>query len=332
MMTTDRIPVDFLLIDWGTSSFRVWAVASDGRVAAERRSSEGMKSCTKADFPRVLEAHLAAMKVPEQVPLMICGMVGAREGWHEAGYLPVPTLLSDIVGSAVSVPFHGRDLRILPGLCQAAGAPNVMRGEETQLLGVATDAEGLACLPGTHSKWVRLGANRIEAFESYMTGEVFSLFVKHSILASSLSPCPPSETPDQDFMEAASTALAKPAQVWRLIFQLRAGDLLSSRDWISARSRLSGLLIGAEVASARDRFGASRVDLVASGPISLLYKAALGAANFNVRLVEAEAATRAGLLQAANQIWPKRVPHSSGAGWSSFNRAVSDLRRPDRQP
>ena len=150
----------YAAVDWGTSSFRLWIVSESGAVLAERRSGEGMTTAAKSGFSAILESHLSAVSAPAHLPVIVCGMAGARQGWVEAGYLDTPAPLSAIVKAAVTVPDANRDIRILPGLAQRSEeAPDVIRGEETQLLGAISQLGGgshLVCMPGTHSKWVRV--------------------------------------------------------------------------------------------------------------------------------------------------------------------------------
>ena len=177
-------PAAFVAVDWGTSSFRGWLVSADGEALAESRGSEGMLHCIGTGFAPVLRDHLAQLGAHEDMPVLICGMAGARQGWAEAPYLKTPTRLDVLHEGSIRVDAPG-DVRILPGVAQAhADRPDVMRGEETQLLGVTEPGfTGLVCIPGTHSKWVSIEAGRIVEFTTYMTGELFSVISQHSILA-----------------------------------------------------------------------------------------------------------------------------------------------------
>src|SRR5215471_12998977 len=144
----------YVAVDWGTSSFRLWLVGNEGGVLGERRSGEGMTTAAQTGFAEVLQSHLAAVSAPEDLPVIVCGMAGARQGWVEAGYIDTPTSLAAILTGAVSVPGQKRDVRILPGLAQRSKeAPDVIRGEETQLLGAMPSGaagEQMVCMPGTH--------------------------------------------------------------------------------------------------------------------------------------------------------------------------------------
>ena len=127
-------------IDWGTSSFRAWLLDRVGAVLAESRGGEGMlaASATPGGFPAVLEKHLDTMGAARNLPVIICGMAGARQGWIEAPYVDVPATFGDVLAGAVRVPGIDRDVRIVPGLAQRLeSTPDVMRGEETQLAGAA---------------------------------------------------------------------------------------------------------------------------------------------------------------------------------------------------
>jgi 2-dehydro-3-deoxygalactonokinase len=177
----------YAAVDWGTSSFRLWLVDRAGGVLQERRSQEGMMAAAKLGFAAVLQSHLDAVGAANDLPVVICGMAGARQGWVEAGYIDTPAHLAFIPERAVPVPGRSRDIRILPGIAQLdPKAPDVMRGEETQLLGaLGVDAAGEAvvCIPGTHSKWARVSGGTVERFATFMTGELFSVVSRETILS-----------------------------------------------------------------------------------------------------------------------------------------------------
>lgn len=306
----------FVGVDWGTSSFRAWLMAADGQVLAHTRSSEGMLHCAQAGFAPVLQAHLAQLQAPAGLPVLMCGMVGARQGWLEAPYLHTPTRLDALHQGAVPVPFDfaGHELRILPGVaCTDARQPDVMRGEETQLLGaIAPDFTGSVCIPGTHSKWVSLQHGAISGFATCMTGELFAVLSRHSILSHAVEATEAAEVaaaaqvPDAAFLEGVAGALREPAALTQLLFRLRAAQLLGHEQRADGAARLSGLLIGAEIAAMRARqegAGAQGVQLIAAGRLGTLYHAALEAAGFAPTLRDAEDASRQGLVQAARRLW-----------------------------
>jgi 2-dehydro-3-deoxygalactonokinase len=311
-----------MVVDWGTSSFRGWLMSADGEALAESRGGEGMLYCTGggagAGFAPVLRDHLARLGAPKGAPVLICGMAGARQGWAEAPYLKTPTRLDALHEGAIRIDAPG-DIRILPGIAQARpDRPDVMRGEETQLLGVTEpDFTGLVCIPGTHSKWVRIEAGRIVEFSTYMTGELYAVIAQHSILTHAVetagSGASPLAVDSQPFREGLSAALAEPTALTASLFQLRAAQLLGFEQRADGAARLSGLLIGTELADAARRHGLlgsgplRSVRLIAAGALGQLYEAALAGQGLDVTTVDAEQASRLGLAKAAIALWGAKV-------------------------
>ncbi|ANM03027.1 2-dehydro-3-deoxygalactonokinase [Rhizobium phaseoli] len=298
----------YVAVDWGTSSFRLWLMARDGSVLAERRSGEGMTSAAKTGFSAVLSGHLAAVEAPDTLPVIVCGMAGARQGWVEAGYIDVPTPLASILTAAVRVPGESRDIRILPGLAQRQTAtPDVMRGEETQLLGAlgGTSAGPQAvCMPGTHSKWVHVGDAEVTGFSTFMTGELFDAISKHTILSHAVAGAEEQPADAAAFEAAVSAAFARPALASNLLFTARSGQLLHGISAAAAQARLSGTLIGLEIAGALQDAATSGITLVASGRLQALYEQAFKTLSLAFTAIDADAAVRRGLSAAADAIWP----------------------------
>lgn len=297
----------FAAVDWGTSSFRLWLVNAGGQVLGERRSDQGMTAAARTGFASVLQSHLDALSVPADLPVVICGMAGARQGWVEAGYLDTPAHLSDILKGAVAVSGQARDIRILPGIAQRdAAAPDVMRGEETQLLGaLGLDAPGeaLVCMPGTHSKWVRIRGGAVERFATFMTGELFSAVARDTILSHAVAGA--EEAVDADaFGAAVAEAFAAPELSANLLFRVRSRQLLFGGSAQAARETISGTLIGVELAAGlAEREQVTPVTLIVSGRLQRLYQIALERLSIPLNVVDAEEAVRRGLAGAAAAIW-----------------------------
>jgi len=303
-------------VDWGTSSFRLWLLDRAGTVLAERRSGEGMTTAATEGFSQILEKHLAAAGAPAGLPVIVCGMAGARQGWIEAPYVTVPAGLDGILAGAVPVPGQGsRDIRILPGLAQRDEAtPDVMRGEETQLAGIVplfSSGSHVVCMPGTHSKWVAAADGSIQGFRTWLTGELFSILSKQSILRHSVGENPlPAQPGDPVFLAACGKALEEGGDIGSSLFRIRAATLLQDQKPEAAAATLSGLLIGAEIASARRIYpaAADKIILVASGALGSLYAAALKLAGCAVLHADADEAVRAGLFEAARRLgWAEPV-------------------------
>ena len=306
---TDPAPEPaYVAVDWGTSSFRLWLIGKDGGVLAERRSGEGMTTAARTGFAEVLASHLAAIAAPQGLPVLICGMAGAKQGWVEAGYLDTPAALADIPAAAVRIPGVDADIRILPGLAQRdANAPAVMRGEETQLLGAAGelgDGDHLVCMPGTHSKWVRLSGGRVSGFSTFMTGELFEAIAKNTILSHSIADAGAISGDSAAFRAAVSRMVANPALATSQLFSVRAGALIAGLSPDDAKARLSGTLIGLEIAGALSHAAeGTPVALVVSGGLGALYREALAAAGLSPSIIDADTAVRNGLSAGAKALW-----------------------------
>ena len=270
--------VDWVAVDWGTSNLRAWGIAPGGGVTFEKSSPKGMGKLTREDFPQALAELLAGVAPASAgaLDVLICGMAGARQGWLEAPYLEAPTDLRGLLDGAVrpAMPDGRIAPAILPGVCQKAGADNVMRGEETQLLGLATltpGFSGVVCMPGTHSKWAQLAGTRIESFSTAMTGEMFEVLRTHSVLRHSFNGDINGPGRADGFAKGAAAGLDHPEQLLGTLFQVRAASLLSGRqpDWCAGY--LSGLLIGTEIGSNRHLIGAQSVPLIGSPALCALY-------------------------------------------------------------
>ncbi|WP_295530013.1 2-dehydro-3-deoxygalactonokinase [uncultured Thioclava sp.] len=283
---------EWIAADWGTTHLRLWAMRGQN-VLSKRSCDQGMGRLSPAQFGPVLEAEIAQWGADwAGIPVVACGMVGSRQGWSEAPYHPTPT---DPRAHLIRVPDHApRPVYIACGIRQD-DPPDVMRGEETQIAGLLAQTpefDGVVCLPGTHTKWVRLRAGRIERFQSCMTGELFELISQQSVLRHTLD----LQGSDLSAFDAAcAEALGDPARAYGGLFALRAAALLNGLDPISAASRLSGLLIGWELAATRDLWSGQTAALIGTAKLAALYARALGANGVQTQDYPAEPTTLAGL-------------------------------------
>jgi 2-dehydro-3-deoxygalactonokinase len=300
--------IAWIAVDWGTSNLRAWGIGDNGTVMSAATSDQGMGKLAPEQFPAALVAVVNQLQ-PAGGPLdvVICGMAGARQGWMEAPYLEAPTDLSTLGRGAVRPVVDGSSLKvsILPGVCQRGGGENVMRGEETQLLGLATlnpGYSGLVCMPGTHSKWAQLSGTQISGFTTAMTGEMFDLLKTHSVLRHSLNG--PLDGPEREhgFQTGARAGLDHPEMLLGQLFRTRASSLLSGRapDWCAGY--LSGLLIGTEIAANRNQLGTDPVPLIGSAGLCGLYAGVLGMAGAAGRVVDSTEVVLAGLKAARASI------------------------------
>ena len=205
-----------------------------------------------------------------ETDVLLSGMVGSRQGWREAAYLPCPAGAAEIAGRLLPVPFEGARVRIVPGLAfvDAAGVPEVMRGEETQILG-AMPGSGLACLPGSHSKWVEVADGRITAFATYLSGEAFAALRHATILGRMMAEAPHDSVA---FAEGVARA-ASPGHLLHHLFGVRTRGLFGTLADTAGASYLSGLLVGHEVRAALPAGG--HVHLIGAPTLTALYAAAI---------------------------------------------------------
>lgn len=301
-MTSSAGPV-LAAVDWGTTNLRIWLMGGIGDVLAERKSGEGMTSAA-GRFAAILDGHLSAMGCPDGLPAIVCGMAGARQGWVEAGYLDLPARIEAFAAGSTEAPGARRPVRILPGLAQRGDAPDVMRGEETQIAGAGLgEGHHLVCMPGTHSKWVRVADGAVTGFQTAMTGELFQVLASQSILRHSLGETPDAGPPSSPaFVSALRRMLDAPERLTSELFGIRAGGLLAGLSPSDAAAMLSGLLIGAEIAGAKARTSEA-ITLVASGAMAERYGVALDVAGLAFRRVDADEAVRRGLFAAGKRLY-----------------------------
>ncbi|WP_420550736.1 2-dehydro-3-deoxygalactonokinase [Litorivicinus lipolyticus] len=290
-------PASFVGVDWGTSSFRLWALTDHGHILAASRGPYGMAQLKKDDYASVLNNSLDDLGVDASVPVIICGMAGAAQGWHEAPYCSAPAHLHQLGVDAVRVPGVNRDVRILPGVKQQHPA-NVMRGEETQIAGLLhshPDFSGTVCMPGTHTKWVTIQNQSIVDFETCMTGEQFALLSSQSVLSHSMSS---TEWDDNAFLDGVRETLAQSDAVARRLFSIRAETLVGTQTAAQARARLSGLLIGQELAATRPYWRDQCVTLIGEPDLCALYAIAFASCDARSHTMTGESMTIAGLVSA----------------------------------
>ncbi|MEM7288909.1 MAG: 2-dehydro-3-deoxygalactonokinase [Pseudomonadota bacterium] len=289
---------EWIAVDWGTTRLRCWLVGSAGEVLKSMSSEDGMGSLKPNEFePALLKLLGDDLQADRQVSTIACGMVGARQGWTEAAYVAVPCYPPDCT-NATFAPVADKRLRviILPGLSQTEPA-DVMRGEETQIAGYLANYpnfRGTLCLPGTHTKWVKIDGGQIRSFTTFMTGDLFAAITRHTVLRHSID----FDWDDQAFDNAVDEALRAPDSVSALLFNLRAGDLLENRNTGFANARASGLLMGLELAGARTYWEAKDIALVGSEQLCTRYARALEIAGQKATLTDGDHMVLSGLKSA----------------------------------
>ena len=221
----------------------------------------------------------------------MAGMVGSNVGWKIAPYLPLPAAFSDIGQQLTAV---GDNIWIIPGLCVSRDDNhNVMRGEETQLLGArALAPSSVYVMPGTHCKWVLADRRQIHDFRTVLTGELHHLLLQHSLVGAGL---PPQETSAAAFAAGLQRGINNPAVLPQL-FEVRASHVLGALPREQVSEFLSGLLIGAEVATLSDTFaGQQAISLVAGSSLTSRYQQAFAAIGREVSAVAGDTAFQTGI-------------------------------------
>jgi 2-dehydro-3-deoxygalactonokinase len=262
-------------IDWGTSNRRAYLVDGEGRCLARHSDDQGMLA-SRGRFAESLETLLYTMRVPLDTPVIMSGMVGSAQGWREVAYLDpeVPLTALPQYLAPLDIPGRTGTSAIVPGYCLRGERIDVMRGEETQLLGAQAlgHGDGWVVLPGTHSKWVRLLGGRIVGWSTYMTGELFALLTRQGTLAPLLGA--PSARDDEDaFVQGLNLARCA-GPLSNALFEVRARVVSGALDPLRARSVASGLLIGTEFVANPVNGGTDRLTLVGSATLAERYETA----------------------------------------------------------
>jgi 2-dehydro-3-deoxygalactonokinase len=295
--------VEWVAVDWGTTNLRLWVFGQRDVLLGTANSDHGMGNLKPGEFESVLlELLNEYLPASGQIQVMCCGMVGARQGWLEAGYSSVPCVPPG-AADAVKPPVVDPRLmvQILPGVRQNSPA-DVMRGEETQIGGYLADNpdfDGVICLPGTHTKWAHVSAGEIVSFRTFMTGELFSLLAKQSVLRFGISD---GGWNDESFATAVNDAISRPQNIAGDLFSLRASGLLHDMKSADAISRLSGLLIGLELAAARPYWLGRRIVLIGAPELAKNYLTALSGQGVVPETTNSADITLAGLRSAYHAV------------------------------
>ena len=300
----------FIAVDWGTTNRRAYRI-EEGRVTASESSGPGAKAMVGGDYPGEVAGIRDRLG---DLPMLLVGMVGSTIGWREVPYVAAPAAIGDI---AANLAWIDERTAIVPGVAAPAArgpipatrpwtdhpppmgrgggartGPDVMRGEEVQLLGAhvagLVPPDALLCQPGTHCKWVALAGGRIASIRTAITGELFALLKEHSILAGQLGHA---VHDDAAFAEGVADA---GDDLLGALFRVRASGVLGLRKDEDAASYASGLLIGTDVAARRVQD--QTVYLLADPLLGALYGRAIALRGGSAVTIESSDAFIAGAL------------------------------------
>ena len=285
-----------IAVDWGTTRLRAHLVAADGAIIASAAREMGVQAVPAGGFSDALRACCGQwLAASPRIPLVLAGMVGSRNGWTEVPYVSAPCGMAQLAQGRTRLEMDGHVALIAPGVdtrWQDSGAYDVMRGEETQVFGLGLD-DGIVCLPGTHSKWVRVQGGQIESFATFITGELYAAMAGSFI--AKLAEGPQEAHPGAILGEASAML---PGGLSRALFQARTRVLAGDMGGAGVKPFLSALLVADEIAGARALFGINDpIHLVAGDPQLPVYAAALKTAGIGFCIHDPQAVFLAGLAK-----------------------------------
>lgn len=290
----------FIVADWGTTRFRGYLIENE-TILDQVSSDEGISALQKGQHRDVFLRQCGPwLQAEPNAPVLLVGMVGSREGWVEAPYASCPAGPAEIAQALAPVDLeNGRKGHIIPGLfCEPApGAADVMRGEETLVLGAGIE-DGLICSAGTHPKWILMRNGRIERFATYMTGEMYALLREHSMIGRAVEK--PQDPKGFDLGLDAAERNSGEARVGllHLLFGARAAVVSDRMDGHLLAPYLSGLLTGDEINGALAQFGRpDTVTILASPERADLYVHALDRHGIKAEVKDTKEALIAGLAR-----------------------------------
>ena len=261
--------------DWGTSSFRLRLIDSaDLQLIDEVTSQEGVASTfndwkANGESQGTSREHFFRQQLKRQIsllssktaidltgiPIVISGMASSSIGMEEVPYATLPFPTDGSFASTKRLSAQGDFPHTLTLISGVRTQDDVMRGEETQLIGlldlldtlqVDVD-ESILIFPGTHSKHIYIQQQQVIDFHTFMTGELFNLMAYHSILKDSVDPTDLTTFSDDDLTAFTSGINDADSSVLNDLFKVRTNQLFNKLTKKQNALYLSGLLIGDEL-------------------------------------------------------------------------------------
>ena len=261
----------WIAVDWGTSTFRAYLVQNN-KVSDTIETKDGIKFVKSHLFEQTLLSLIDRWLDDDEITeILASGMVGSKQGWEEAPYQQIPCNLKKLNHITPTLKDNRISLKIFSGISQTH-QPDIMRGEETQIAGFLNETpnfNGSICLPGTHSKWVEIRNNNIIKFKTFMTGELFEIISKNSVLIHSVE----AEKIDKmELLKSVDKILQKPELFSNALFQLRADDLINSKGPTIYKSRLSGYLLAIELLGSVEFWKNKDIVLIGNPDLTEMYQ------------------------------------------------------------
>ena len=288
---------DWIAVDWSRDTLRAWAMSGNAPKAFAQ-SETGTARLDGRDPEDVLLELIGSW--PGLSDVIACGDISARGGWAELPCPPVPCLPPVGAGAVVATRHPGLRLRLIPGVAQNRPA-DIMHGDETRIAGflrINPKFDGTLCLPGARSAWAQISAGEIVSFQTFLTGELHRTLTRHSLLSPTLAGDAGADFDSAAFAEGVDQGRNHPEKLLARLSGLVAEDHADGLPPSAARARLSGLLIGAELAGARPYWLGAEIAVIAEPALGQLYVTALRAQSAPALAIDREAATLAGLIAA----------------------------------
>ena len=272
----------WVALDWGTSNFRAYLMENN-IVIDQVSTQEGMKFVDQKEFENTLVKNITPWKKKFDINIVIAsGMVGAKQGWVEVPYINSPCDIRNLNFKTLNI-LDDINIHILSGVCQS-NPSDVMRGEETQIAGFLLnniEFNGSICLPGTHSKWVNLKSFNIQEFTTYLTGELYEIVKKYSILKHSLNT---TRLENEIVKSAANLIIENPSLISNKLFEIRAENLLKNSNQTSNNSKLVGYLLGIELSGSRTYWEDKDLVIIGSSNLNKYYELILNKRSKSIQL------------------------------------------------
>lgn len=293
-MSLDASKANLIGIDWGTTSLRAYLIGAQGAVLDSLHSTEGIMQIQNNQFENTLHRLLEPWLKVEKLPVIASGMITSRNGWIETPYVPAPASASDLASELITVKTSDElDVHFITGVTTSSnGAPDVMRGEETQIVGAVQTGliNSEFVLPGTHSKWVTVREGCIETFATYISGEIFAALQEHTILGKLMKV---GDFNEAGFTQGVADGYSAGSQLLHRLFHVRTLPLFDMLGEEQVSDYMSGMLIGAEIHGAiANGAGVQRITIIGKHALADRYAIALKFLDRNITIADNDIVAR----------------------------------------
>lgn len=281
--------MNIIAVDWGTSSFRARHLSDTGKIVDSISNKQGITQI-KEGFEKILKQNICNLKGYNlSLPIVMSGMIGSKNGWHETIYTELPCDKYSLASNILKIDSDIGKLYFIPGVAKHDDYPDVLRGEETEIVGAVNllnIKQATMIIPGTHSKVAYVENGQLVNFKTFLTGEMFAALCKSSILGSfgtdiDISSIWFCKGVEQGYKTKHAGDLLS------IIFLARSKVLIGTLPPEKSISYLSGMLIGAEIGASS--YISHNIWIMGNGLLPKAYQTALRYLKFEVQLVPKDA-------------------------------------------